>query len=67
MKIYTSFEDVDRDLKILKLKKEIQKEQLKLSINEAKENFSFMGVVGKSAGFVIKRILTLKLINKLFK
>ena len=39
MKRYTTFEEIDRDLKYLKLKSEIDKEELKLGVNNTKESF----------------------------
>ena len=40
MREYRSFEEVDRDLKILKLQNEIDKEELKLSIKRVKKEAS---------------------------
>ena len=33
---YTSFEDIDRDLKILKLQRQIDEEQVKLAVHKTK-------------------------------
>ena len=38
MKVYTSFEEIDRDLKILKLQQQIDKEQVKLNGNRYKSH-----------------------------
>ncbi|MCF8713623.1 hypothetical protein JM658_02190 [Joostella atrarenae] len=67
MKVYTSFEEIDKDLKILRLKKDISKEEIKLNYNGLKEDLGFLSVVGKAANFVIKNVLALKLSKKLFK
>lgn len=67
MKIYSSFEEIDKDIKVLKLQKEISKEEIKLNFNGIKDDFGFLNVVGKTAGFIIQRALALKLVKKLFK
>lgn len=67
MKIYTSFEELDKDIKVLKLEKEISKEEIKLNFNSIKDDFSFLNVVGKTASSVIQKALTFKLIRNLIK
>lgn len=67
MKIYTSFEEIDKDIKILKLQKEISKEEIKLGFNGIKDDFGFLNVVGKTTGYIIQRVLALKLVNKIFR
>lgn len=67
MKIYTSFDEIDRDIKVLKLQKEISKEEIKLSYNGLKDDFSFLNVVSKTAGAVIQKALTFRLLRKLIK
>ena len=67
MKIYTSFEELDKDIKVLKLEKEISKEEIKLNFNGIKDDFSFLNVVGKTASSVIQKALTFKLIRNLIK
>ena len=39
MKVYKSFDQINQDLKILKLQQRIDEEQLKLSIKETKDSF----------------------------
>lgn len=67
MKIYTSFEEIDKDIRVLKLEKEISKEEIKLSYNNIKEDFSFLNVVGKTAGTIIQKALAFKIIKKIIK
>lgn len=67
MKIYTSFEEIDQDIKVLKLQKEISKEEIKLNYNGIKDDFSFLNVVGKTAGAVIQKALTFRLLRNLIK
>lgn len=58
-KIYTSFEEIDRDLKILKLQRQIDKEQLKLSVQETKNSLYPTHLLGGFKGIVQKLLLTL--------
>jgi hypothetical protein len=67
MKIYTSFEEIDKDIRVLKLEKEISKEEIKLSYNNIKEDFSFLNVVGKTAGTIIQKALAFKIIKKIIR
>jgi len=67
MKIYTSFEEIDKDIKVLKLEKDISKEEIKLNFNGIKDDFSFLNVVGKTASSVIQKALTFKLLRNLIK
>jgi hypothetical protein len=50
---YSSFEQIDKDLKILRLQSEITKEELKLSFHETKEELTpgklITGIVGSLA------------------
>ncbi|WP_224485339.1 DUF6327 family protein [Robertkochia aurantiaca] len=66
-KIYTSFEELENDLQILKLQKQIAQEQIKLNYESTKENLSFLTVIGNTAGYVAKRLLAIKVINKFFR
>jgi len=67
MKIYTSFEEIDKDIKVLKLQKEISKEEIKLNYNGIKDDFNFLNVVGKTTGAVIQKVLTFRIIRNLIK
>ncbi len=58
MKYYSSFEEIDTRLQILKLQREIDKEQLKLHVNSAKNIVSPTRMVGGFSGIMQKIILT---------
>lgn len=53
MKEYHSFDEIDRDLKILKLQNEIDKEEIKLNVRRTKEGLS-PKYLFKSAAHAIK-------------
>ncbi len=57
MKEYSSFEEIDRDLKILKLQNEIDKEEVKLSINRTKSALSPVEIIKSAASVVKKKVL----------
>ncbi|HEY9185502.1 MAG TPA: DUF6327 family protein [Salegentibacter sp.] len=65
MRVYNSFEDIDRDLKILKLQTEIDKEEIKLSIEQAKKSISPLSIAGSIAGSILEKALVLKAVTKL--
>ncbi|MFT4833102.1 MAG: hypothetical protein ACI815_002766 [Psychroserpens sp.] len=64
-KKYSSFEEIDNRLKILRLQRDISSESLKLNLKKSKETFypshvfgEFSGVLQKILlGFVLKKIL----------
>lgn len=65
MREYSSFEDIDRDLKILKLQTEIDKEEIKLSIEQAKKGISPLSIAGSIVGSILEKVLVLKAVTKL--
>ena len=65
MRVYSSFEEIDKDLKILKLQTEIDKEEIKLSIDQTKESLSPMSLVGSTIGSIIQKALVLKAVSKI--
>lgn len=60
MKEYRSFEEIDRDLKILKLQNEIDKEELKLSIKHVKKEISPGELLRNLSALVKKKALEAK-------
>lgn len=66
MKKYTSFEEIDRDLKILKLQNEIDKEEIKISINHTKEALSPISIVGSMVSSIFQKAIVLKAVSKIF-
>jgi hypothetical protein len=65
MRIYSSFEEIDKDLKILKLQTQIDKEEIKLSVDQTKQQLSFKSLVSSSASAVMQKILALKAVSKI--
>ncbi len=57
-KEYTSFEEIDMDLQILELERQIDKEQLKLTIQEAKNSLYPTSLMGGVGGIAQKLLLT---------
>ncbi|ADF50389.1 MAG: hypothetical protein CMP12_02500 [Zunongwangia sp.] len=66
MKQYTSFEEIDRDLKILKLQAQIDKEEIKLTIEEVKDSLSPLRIVGNTIGAIMQKAIVLKAVAKMF-
>lgn len=64
-KKYSSFEEIDDRLKILRLQKDISRESLKFNLKKSRETFypthvlgEFSGVIQKVLlGFILKKIL----------
>ncbi|PVW15164.1 DUF6327 family protein [Marixanthomonas spongiae] len=69
MKRYTTFDEIDRDLKYLKLKSEIDKEELKLSVSNTKtsfkETFSPLNIVASMVGSILQKALVVKIANSI--
>ena len=65
MKVYKSFDQIDHDLKILKLQQQIDEEQLKLSIKDTKSAFSPISLVAGSLGAIVQTAIVVKSVNKL--
>lgn len=69
MKRYTTFEEIDRDLKYLRLKKKIDKEEVKLGVRNTREMineaFSPINLIANAVGSIVKRAFVLKVIDKL--
>lgn len=69
MKRYTTFEEIDRDLKYLRLKSQIDLEEVKLGFSRGKENiseaFSPMNLIANTIGSIVKKAFVLKVVDKL--
>lgn len=65
MKEYRSFEEVERDLKILKLQTEIDKEEIKLALDQTKKSLSPKSLIGSTVSAVVQKALLLKATTKL--
>lgn len=65
-KIYSNFDEIDKDLKILHLRSEIAKEELKLSFYETKEDLMPSKIVRGILGGESTTSLLLKLLTPVF-
>ena len=59
VKRYNTFNEIDNDLKILSLQREIDKENLKLTFQNTKNNFYPTNILGGFSGIVKKIALSL--------
>lgn len=66
MKEYSSFDEIDRDLKILKLQTQIDKEEIKLSYELIKDNMSPLSLITSISSSIIRKALVLKAVAKVF-
>ncbi|WP_084426798.1 DUF6327 family protein [Aequorivita capsosiphonis] len=68
MKRYTTFEEIDRDLKYLRLKSQIDLEEVKLGLTRSKETisetFSPVNLIANTVGSILKKAFVLKVVNK---
>ncbi|SHF71882.1 hypothetical protein SAMN05444483_102157 [Salegentibacter echinorum] len=65
MKQYSSYEEIDRDLEILKLQTDIDKEEMKLSLAKTKSAVSPVTIAGNMVGSVLQKALIFKAVAKL--
>ncbi|HET8810918.1 MAG TPA: DUF6327 family protein [Flavobacteriaceae bacterium] len=63
MRVYRTFEEIDRELKILRLQSKIEKEQLKIGVARVKEDFSPVSMVGNFVGGFAKKAVLLKMVS----
>ncbi|HSM64222.1 MAG TPA: DUF6327 family protein [Gillisia sp.] len=66
MKEYSSFEEIDRDLKILKLRNQIDREEIRMSIEHTKESLSPISLIGGVLGSIVQKAFVLKAVSKIF-
>ena len=64
MRQYKNFKEIDRDLKLLKLQMEIDKEKVKLSYNHTKESLTPKAILSSIAGDFLKSAIVTKGTNK---
>lgn len=64
MKEYSSFEEIDRDLKILQLQKQIDQEEVKLASSRTKEALKPMNLLDSAACAVKKKVKELTAVAK---
>ncbi|MEN8816561.1 MAG: DUF6327 family protein [Nonlabens sp.] len=65
MRVYNSFDEMDRDLRYLKLQQQVHQETMKLQINEVKESLSAVSILSNIVGSIAKKAVVLKVVNKL--
>jgi len=65
MKEYSSFKEIDRDLKILKLQTKIDQGEIKLNIERTKSALSPLSLAGSMVGSIIQKAFILKAVTKL--
>lgn len=65
MREYSSFEEIDKDLKILKLQTEIDKEEIKLKLDQTKSQLSPGALIGSTFGSFLQKIFAMKAVSKL--
>ncbi len=65
-KRYSSFAEIDMDLRILKLQQEVELENLKLNLKNTKQSLYPTNLLGGFGGIIQKLLLTL-IAKKLFK
>lgn len=69
MKHYTTFEEIDRDLKYLRLKSKIDKEEFKIGLKNSREviseTFSPLNLVAGTVGSIVKKAFVLKVVDSL--
>lgn len=68
-KQYNSFEEIDAQLRILKLQREIDMESLKLKFNQVKMNLYPVNWMGSLSGLAQKIVLTfaIRKLSRLFQ
>jgi len=65
MRVYNSFDEIDRDLRYLQLQKQVDQETMKLNFNEVKESLSAVSVLTSLVSSIAKKAVILKTVNKL--
>ena len=65
MRVYNNFDEIDRDLRYLKLQQQIHQETMKFELNEVKESFSAVSILTSVVSSIAKKAVVLKVVNKL--
>lgn len=65
MRVYNSFDEINRDLRYLQLQKQIDRETMKLNMNEVKESFSAVSILTSIVSSIAKKAVILKTVHKL--
>ncbi|WP_224488162.1 hypothetical protein [Robertkochia flava] len=65
--IYSSFEEIDLQLEILKTEAQLEKARVTQQYNEARQQMSFFSILGSATSFLAKKAVIAKIISKIFK
>ncbi|WP_213521092.1 DUF6327 family protein [Nonlabens sp.] len=65
MRVYNSFEEIDSDLRYLKLQQQVQQEMMKLQVNEVKDRLSAASILTNIISSIAKKAVVLKIVDKL--
>ena len=65
MRQYSNFDEIERDLKLLKLQQDIAKEEISLNIHRTKESLTPKAMAKKVAGSLLKSAMVLKTADKI--
>jgi len=65
MRVYNSFEEIDSDLRYLKLQQQVQQEMMKLQVNEVKDRLSAVSILTNIISSIAKKAVVLKIVDKL--
>ena len=64
MRVYNSFDEIDNDLRYLKLQQQVQQEMMKLQVNEVKDRLSAVSILTNIISSIAKKAVVLKVVNK---
>ncbi|QJP33791.1 hypothetical protein F0365_04915 [Nonlabens sp. Ci31] len=67
MRVYNNFDEINKDLRYLKLQQQVQQEIIKLQVNEVKESLSVVSLLTNIISSIAKKAVVLKVVNKLLK
>ncbi len=69
MKHYSTFKEIDRDLKYLRLRSQIDLEEVKLGLSQSKESisetFSPLNLIANTVGSILKKAFVYKIVDKI--
>lgn len=65
MKVYNTYNEIDHDLKVLKLQSHINKEKIKREINHIKDDLSPVSIAANVASSIAKKAFIMKAVAKL--
>jgi hypothetical protein len=61
---YNNFEEMDQDLKYLRLQQQVHRETIKLQINEVRKSLSVVSLVANVIGSFTKKRVVTKLVKR---